>query len=38
MTLRDDPLLAGVPEHEGYKVLAPAVLYVKIGQGGMGAV
>jgi formylglycine-generating enzyme required for sulfatase activity/serine/threonine protein kinase len=37
-SLLDDPLLAGVPEHEGYKVLAPAVLVVKIGQGGMGAV
>ena len=36
--LNDDPLLAGVPEIDGYKVLDPAVLYDKIGEGGMGTV
>ncbi len=36
--LRNDPLLKNVPELKGYKVLRPAVLYAKIGQGGMGAV
>ncbi len=37
-TLDDDPLLKPVPLVEGWKVLAPVVLYAKIGQGGMGAV
>ncbi len=36
--LIDDPLLVGVPVHEGYKVLGSVVLYQKLGQGGMGAV
>ena len=33
-----DPLLNGVPEIEGFKVLDPCVLYTRIGAGGMGAV
>jgi len=36
--LRTDPLLAGAPLFEGFKVLDPAVLYAKVGEGGMGAV
>jgi hypothetical protein len=36
--LRADPLLATVPEVDGWKVLEPCVLYAKVGQGGMGAV
>ncbi len=36
--LSADPLLAGVPVHEGYKVLGGVVLYEKLGAGGMGAV
>lgn len=36
--LREDSLLANVPEIDGYKVLDPCVLYSKLGQGGMGAV
>jgi len=36
--LTTDPLLRDVPEIDGYKVLAPCVLYAKLGQGGMGAV
>jgi formylglycine-generating enzyme required for sulfatase activity len=35
---RADPLLAGVPEVEGFKVLGGVVICDKIGQGGMGAV
>ena len=33
-----DPLLRAAPTIEGFKVLDPAVLYAKVGQGGMGAV
>jgi len=33
-----DPLLASAPLLEGFRVLEPAVLYAKIGGGGMGAV
>jgi len=33
-----DPLLAPVPELEGYKVLGGVVIYQKLGAGGMGAV
>jgi serine/threonine protein kinase len=36
--LTSDPLIENVPVHEGYKVLKDAVLYEKLGQGGMGAV
>ena len=36
--LHDDPLLANVPEIDGYKVLTPSLLVSKLGQGGMGAV
>ena len=36
--LADDPFLRDVPSVDGWKVLAPAVLYAKIGQGGMGCV
>jgi hypothetical protein len=36
--LLSDPLLRDAPTVEGFKVLDPAVLYAKIGQGGMGAV
>ncbi|MEZ6037043.1 MAG: bifunctional serine/threonine-protein kinase/formylglycine-generating enzyme family protein [Planctomycetota bacterium] len=36
--LLGDPLLRDAPTLEGFKVLDPAVLYAKIGQGGMGAV
>jgi len=36
--LNTDPLLAGVPVAEGYKVLGGVVLYQKLGAGGMGAV
>lgn len=36
--LLDDPLLRDAPIVEGFKVLDPAVLYAKIGRGGMGAV
>ncbi|MHC4201074.1 MAG: serine/threonine-protein kinase, partial [Planctomycetota bacterium] len=36
--LSSDPLLAGVPVHEGYLVLGGVVLYQKLGKGGMGAV
>ncbi len=38
MDPRNDPLLKNAPEVKGYKVLRPAVVYAKIGQGGMGAV
>jgi len=34
--LSADPLLAGVPVHEGYKVLGGVVLYEKLGAGGGG--
>ena len=37
-SLANDPLLREVPEVDGWKVLAPAVLYARMGQGGMGAV
>ena len=37
-SLASDPLLSGVPEREGYKVLGGVVVYQKLGQGGMGAV
>ena len=33
-----DPLLREAPTVEGFKVLDPAVLYAKVGAGGMGAV
>ncbi|MFN7588867.1 MAG: protein kinase domain-containing protein [Planctomycetota bacterium] len=33
-----DPLLRDAPVVEGFKVLEPAVLYAKVGAGGMGAV
>jgi hypothetical protein len=33
-----DPLLRDAPVVEGFKVLDPAVLYARIGKGGMGAV
>ena len=33
-----DPLLKDVPTIAGFKVLEPAVLYAKVGAGGMGAV
>jgi serine/threonine protein kinase/formylglycine-generating enzyme required for sulfatase activity len=33
-----DPLLKDVPTIAGFKVLEPAVLYAKVGSGGMGAV
>jgi len=36
--LSTDPILTGVPEVNGYKLLEPCVLYARIGQGGMGAV
>jgi tetratricopeptide (TPR) repeat protein len=36
--LIQDPLLRAAPVVEGFKVLEPAVLYAKIGKGGMGAV
>ncbi len=36
--LLSDPLLQSAPSLEGFKVLDPAVLYAKVGQGGMGAV
>ena len=36
--LHADPLLHRAPVLEGFKVLDPAVLYAKIGTGGMGAV
>jgi formylglycine-generating enzyme required for sulfatase activity len=36
--LLHDPLLRTAPVIEGFKVLDPAVLYQKVGQGGMGAV
>ena len=36
--LDSDPLLAGVPVDEGYKVLGGVGLYEKIGSGGRGAV
>ena len=36
--LLQDPLLRAAPTLEGFKVLDPAVLYAKVGQGGMGAV
>ncbi|MFY9345348.1 MAG: SUMF1/EgtB/PvdO family nonheme iron enzyme [Planctomycetota bacterium] len=36
--LATDPLLASAPVIEGFKVLDPAVLYAKVGGGGMGAV
>ena len=36
--LQKDPLLQTAPSCEGFKVLEPAVLYAKIGAGGMGAV
>ena len=36
--LQSDPLLRDAPTIRGFKVLEPAVLYAKIGQGGMGAV
>ena len=31
-----DPLLRGVPSHEGFKVLGGVALYRKLGQGSMG--
>ena len=34
----DDPLLSGVPELDGFKVLDSCVLYGALGRGGMGAV
>jgi len=36
--LLQDPLLRDAPIVEGFKVLDPAVLYAKVGRGGMGAV
>lgn len=36
--LQSDPLLRDAPTCRGFKVLEPAVLYAKVGQGGMGAV
>ncbi|MBL8753179.1 MAG: hypothetical protein JNK15_07750, partial [Planctomycetes bacterium] len=36
--LQKDPLLQSAPSCEGFKVLEPAVLYARIGAGGMGAV
>jgi formylglycine-generating enzyme required for sulfatase activity len=36
--LTNDPLLRDAPTIEGFKVLDPAVLYQKLGTGGMGAV
>jgi hypothetical protein len=33
-----DPILAGVPTIEGYKVLGRYVIYAKLGEGGMGVV
>lgn len=36
--LRSDPLLRDAPLIDGFRVLDPAVLYAKVGQGGMGAV
>jgi serine/threonine protein kinase len=36
--LLNDPLLRSAPVVEGFKVLDPAVLYAKVGSGGMGAV
>ncbi|MEZ6037504.1 MAG: bifunctional serine/threonine-protein kinase/formylglycine-generating enzyme family protein [Planctomycetota bacterium] len=36
--LLQDPLLRDAPTVAGFKVLDPAVLYAKVGQGGMGAV
>lgn len=38
VALLHDPLLREAPVIEGFKVLEPAVLYAKVGQGGMGAV
>lgn len=37
-SLATDPLLRGVPEVDGFKVLEPCVLYERVGAGGMGAV
>ena len=37
-SLLDDPLLRDAQTIEGFKVLDPAVLYARVGQGGMGAV
>jgi hypothetical protein len=36
--LHGDPLLKGVPEIDGFKVLEPCVLFERVGAGGMGAV
>ncbi len=36
--LTQDPLLRPAPVVEGFKVLEPAVLYARVGKGGMGAV
>jgi serine/threonine-protein kinase len=36
--LLSDPLLRDAPVVEGFKVLDPAVIYARIGKGGMGAV
>jgi formylglycine-generating enzyme required for sulfatase activity len=36
--LQKDPLLHTAPSCEGFKVLEPAVLYARVGSGGMGAV
>jgi len=33
-----DPLLRDAPEVEGFKVLDPAILFARLGRGGMGAV
>ncbi len=36
--VRDDPQLRDVPEMDGFKVLDPCVLYLRLGKGGMGTV
>ncbi|HUR27455.1 MAG TPA: serine/threonine-protein kinase, partial [Planctomycetota bacterium] len=38
VSLHDDPLLADIPDVDGFKILEPCVLYSKLGEGGMGAV
>ena len=34
----EDPLLAGLPEVDGYKVVGSCLIYDTIGKGGMGQV
>ena len=37
-TLNSDPILGALPIIDGYRVLAPCVIYGRIGRGGMGVV